>query len=231
MCIRDRTNKIGEDLRDGFITKEQAIFKLEALLERGRLNLVDSSVRKELQENLVENVLVAYLKNNKTGNIDDLSDMFGSIMTGPVESRVILKGEDIVITTQAEADKYGVEVGTVIHGHYGVRNDKQLWLAQFPTGYLENRISDANVKLALNDESKQSVIDGIEETNSISLFKKEVFPLLAGDISNIPIAMVKLGELRNQAIKAADGDAAKIDAINKAYNLSLIHICRCRRAI
>lgn len=212
------TNKIGEDLRDGFITKEQAIHKLEALLERGRMGLVSEATRKELQENLVENVIVAYMKNNKSGNVNDLSDMFGSIMTGPVESRVFLRSEDIKITTQEDADKYGVEVGTVIHGHYGVRNDKQLWISQFPSGYLEARISDANKKLALNDESKQSVINGIEETNSIDVFKKEVFPLLAGDVDNIPVALQKLGEARNAAIEAADGDAAKIDAINKAYD-------------
>tara|TARA_R100000458_G_scaffold4812_1_gene3876 strand:+ start:4051 stop:7089 length:3039 start_codon:yes stop_codon:yes gene_type:complete len=212
------TNKIGEDLRDGFITKEQAIFKLEALLERGRIGLVSESTRKELQENLVENVIVAYMKNNKNGNVNDLSDMFGSIMTGPVESRVIPKENKITITTQEQAERYGANIGDVIIDKYAVRNDKQLWINQFPAGYLEARISDANTKLALNDESKQSVINGIEETNSIALFKKEVFPLLAGEISNIPIALVKLGELRNEAIKAADGDAAKIDAINKAYD-------------
>tara|TARA_R100001082_G_scaffold56914_2_gene31391 strand:+ start:3706 stop:6741 length:3036 start_codon:yes stop_codon:yes gene_type:complete len=213
------TNKIGEDLRDGFITKEQAIFKLEALLERGRIGLVSEPIRKELQENLVENVLVAYMKNNKNGNVTDLNDMFGSIMTGPVESRVIDKEDKITITTQEQADRLGFgEIGDVVTDVYAVRNDKQLWINQFPAGYLEARISDANTKLALNDESKQSVINGIEETNSIAIFKKEVFPLLAGEISNIPIALVKLGELRNQAIEAADGDAAKIDAINKAYD-------------
>ena len=212
------TNKIGEDLRDGFITKEQAIFKLEALLERGRIGLVSESTRKELQENLVENVIVAYMKNNKTGNINDLSEMFRSVMSGPVESRVISKEDKITITTQAQADKYGAEIGDVIIDIYAVRNDKQLWINQFPAGYLEARISDANTKLSLNDEASQKTIDGVEETNSIAVFKKEVFPLLAGDINNIPVALVKLNEARDQAIELADGDAAKIDAINKAYD-------------
>jgi len=212
------TNKIGEDLRDDNLTTEQAVFKLEGLLERGRMGLVPEATRKELEQNLVENVLVAYLKNNENGKVEDLLEMFGSIMTGPIESRVFLRGEDITITTQEQAELYGANVGDVIHGSYAVRNDKQLWINQFPTGYLEARISDARTKLALNDESKQSVINGIEETNSIAVFKKEVFPLLSGEISNIPVALVKLNEMRDSALAAAEGDAARIDAINKAYD-------------
>jgi len=212
------TANLGTQFAEGKITKEQVIFNIEALLERGRINLVDKSVRTQLEENLVENIIVAYMKANPKGNINDLRPIFEGIMTGPIESRVIKKTEQVTVTTQAQADKLGLKIGDVYTNEYGVRNDNQLWLKQFPVGYLEARISDARVKLALNDEDSQKVINGIEETNSLGLFKKEVFPLLAGEQENLPLALKKLNELRATAIEAADGDGAKIDAINKAYD-------------
>ena len=221
------TNEIGSQLKNGDITNEQAAFKIHQLLDRGRYGTVSGTIRKQLDENLIENITVGYIKDNPGATPDDLEPLFNMLMTGPVESRVLKKERKVTITTESQAEQYfkdtgkKVEIGDEIVEEYGVLNDKQKWLGQFPEGYMEQRIRDANAKLAQDDENAQRAANGIEDANFQTIFTNDIFPLLAGEKENLSMARKLLEEKRAEALSNANGDGIKINAINKAYDKGL----------
>ena len=215
------TKRIGELLRDEKMTTEQAVLEIHQLIERGRYGAISGTVKKELNENLIENIIVAYLKDNNSGSAEDLYPLFNSIMTGPTESRVKTREKEITITTELEAEQYNANIGDKVTIKEAYINDNQRWISQFPAGYLEERVRDANIKLALNDEDSQRVQNGIQENLFTKVFEKEISPLLDNQIENAPLAVELLNERRDEAILAAGGDFRKIIAINNAYDKGL----------
>ena len=193
--IIETTTHVGTRLGNGTISRKEATFELQELLEKMNIYGTSTDNKKKFSEELAINVIAAFTKaaEEGTSNPEIIKDTIKFLATGPKDSRV---------------------------NSEGIFNEKQSWMNDFPVGWLDQRYQDAMTRIKGHDSNAQKVLNDRIQNTADEFYTEDIKPILFKDgelaPENMHQAIGKLKEWKKDTLKGASIEETR--AINKAYN-------------